>query len=146
MSNRPEERLDRRNFMIASIATAGASAALAVNAGTANAQGVATPSADAASGTIYTGDVVRGKKVVSALNVNDLEPGKKHLLYFQGVQMPTGQCVGDGRKGGKARQADHSGQWCAWRRDELGAYRGDRDEPTRAGRDVRHGDGGHGRL
>jgi uncharacterized protein len=90
MSNRPEERLDRRNFMIASIATAGASAALAVNAGTANAQGAATPSADAASGTTYTGDVVRGKKVVSALNVNDLEPGKKHLLYFQG-----GRCLPD---------------------------------------------------
>jgi uncharacterized protein len=107
MSNRPEERLDRRNFVIASIATAGASAALAVNAGTANAQGAATPSADAASGTTYTGDVVRGKKVVSALNVNDLEPGKKHLLYFQGVQMPTGQhwyvsvTVAKGAKPGK---------------------------------------------
>ena len=32
MSNRPAERLDRREFMIASIATAGASAALAVAA------------------------------------------------------------------------------------------------------------------
>jgi hypothetical protein len=38
MSNRPEERLDRRDFMIASIATAGASAALAVAAGTSNAR------------------------------------------------------------------------------------------------------------
>ena len=35
--------------------------------------------------------MIQGKKVVSALDVNDLEPGQKHLLYFQGVQMPTGQ-------------------------------------------------------
>jgi hypothetical protein len=33
MSNKPEECLDRRDFMIASIATVGASAALAANAG-----------------------------------------------------------------------------------------------------------------
>ena len=86
MSNRLEERLDRRDFMIASITTAGASAALAVTAGAANAQGAAASSADPASGTVYTGDTIQGKKVVSALNVNDLEPGKKHFLYFQGVQ------------------------------------------------------------
>ena len=43
------------------------------------------------SGTVYTGDVIDGKKVVSALDVGDLEAGKKHLLYFQGVQTPTGQ-------------------------------------------------------
>ena len=41
--------------------------------------------------TVYTGDVINGKKVVSSLNTADLEPGKKHLLYFQGVQMSTGQ-------------------------------------------------------
>lgn len=35
--------------------------------------------------------MINGKKVVSALNTDDLEPGKKHLLYFQGVQMSTGQ-------------------------------------------------------
>ena len=106
MSNRPEERLDRRDFMIASITTAGASAALAVTAGAANAQGAATTSTPA-SGTVYTGDTIGGKSVVSALNVNDLEPGKKHLLYFQGVQMPTGQhwyvsvTVAKGAKPGK---------------------------------------------
>jgi predicted deacylase len=61
--------------MIASIATAGASAALAVTAGASNAQGAATTSADPASGTVYTGDTIQGKKVVSALDVNDLEPG-----------------------------------------------------------------------
>jgi uncharacterized protein len=107
MSNRPEQRLDRRDFMIASVTTAGASAALAIAAGAANAQGAATTSADPASATVYTGDTIQGKKVVSALDVNDLEPGKKHLLYFQGVEMPTGQhwyvsvTVAKGAKPGK---------------------------------------------
>ena len=41
--------------------------------------------------TVYTGDVIQGKKVISALDVNDLERGKKHTFYFEGVQMPTGQ-------------------------------------------------------
>jgi uncharacterized protein len=91
MPDNLKEGLDRRDFIIASIAAVGASAALAVNAGAANAQDAATPSADPASGTAYTGDVIQGKKVVSALDVNDLEPGQKHFLYFQGVQMPTGQ-------------------------------------------------------
>ena len=107
MSNRPDERLDRRDFMIASVTTAGASAALAMTAGVANAQSVAPPSANPVSGTVYTGDTIQGKKVVSALDVNDLEPGKKHLLYFQGVEMPTGQhwyvsvTVAKGAKPGK---------------------------------------------
>ncbi len=107
MSIKLEERLDRRDFMIASIATVGASAALAVAAGNANAQGAATASADPTSGTVYTGDIVQGKRVVSSLDVNDLEPGKKHLLYFQGVEMPTGQhwyvsvTVAKGAKPGK---------------------------------------------
>jgi uncharacterized protein len=91
MPSNPEERLDRRDFMIASIATAGASAALAVTAGAAKAQGAASDSAASASATVYTGDTIQGKKVVSALDVNTLAPGQKHLLYFQGVQMPTGQ-------------------------------------------------------
>lgn len=107
MPNRPEERLDRRDFIIASIATAGASAALAVTAGTTSAEGAATTTAASAPGTTYTGDTIKGKKVISALNVNDLEPGKKHSLYFQGVQMPTGQhwyvsvTVAKGAKPGK---------------------------------------------
>ncbi len=105
MSDKPKEGLDRRDFMIASIATVGVSAALAVNAGAANAQDAAAPAAPQA--TVYTGDVVQGKKVVSKLDVNDLEPGKKHFLYFQGVQMPTGQqryasvIVAKGAKPGK---------------------------------------------
>jgi len=84
MSDTSKNGIDRRDFMIASLATVGASAALAVSA---NAADIAS----APSGTVYTGDVIQGKKVVSTLDVNDLEPGQKHFLYFQGAQMPTGQ-------------------------------------------------------
>ncbi|MGV6873266.1 M14 family metallopeptidase [Pseudochelatococcus sp. B33] len=92
MPDKPKEGLDRRGFMLASMATVGASAALAANAGTAHAQDNSAPAAPPASqGTVYVGDVIDGKKVVSALDVSDLEPGQKHLLYFQGVEMPTGQ-------------------------------------------------------
>ncbi len=107
MSDNPGNGVDRRDFMIAAIA----SAALAAEAGAANAQGT-TPSPASMvpampQGTAYTGDVIDGKKVVSALDVNDLEPGQKHLLYFQGVEMPTGQhwyvsvTVAKGAKPGK---------------------------------------------
>ncbi|WP_331374854.1 succinylglutamate desuccinylase/aspartoacylase family protein [Sinorhizobium chiapasense] len=111
MSEKSEKGLDRRDFVMASIATVGASAVLARSAGPAQAQGTAASSGEAASGatqgTAYTGDVIDGKKVVSMLDVNDLEPGKKHLLYFQGVQMPSGQhwyvsvTVAKGAKPGK---------------------------------------------
>ena len=79
--------LDRRHFMTAAI---GASAALAATGDPASAQS-AGQAATASRGTVYTGDVIDGKKVISALNIDDLEPGKKHLFYFQGVQMATGQ-------------------------------------------------------
>jgi hypothetical protein len=85
MPNKSAKGIDRRDLIMASIATVGGAAAVAVNASAANAQDAATPSANPASGTVYTGDVIEGKKVVSALDVNELEPGKKHLLYFQGV-------------------------------------------------------------
>ena len=111
MSDKPRKGLDRRDLLVASIATFGAAAALAANGGAANAQDAAASPADPASGapsgTVYTGDVIQGKKVISALDVNDLEPGKTHLLYFQGVQMPTGQhwyvsvTVAKGAKPGK---------------------------------------------
>ena len=57
--------------------------------------------------TIYTGDVIQGKRVISQLDVADLEPGKKHMFFFQGVQMATGQhwyvpvVVAKGAKPGK---------------------------------------------
>ena len=92
MSNGSKEGVDRRDFIISSLATVGASAALAATAAVADAQDSAIPAGAAAShGTVYTGDMIEGKKVVSALDLDDLEPGQKHLLYFQGVQMPTGQ-------------------------------------------------------
>ena len=79
MSEKPKEGLTRRDFMIASVATVCASAVLARGSDPANAQDTAASSSDAASGasrgTIYTGDVIDGKKIVSVLDVNDLEPG-----------------------------------------------------------------------
>ncbi len=107
MSDKSKKGIDRRDLLIASIATVGASAALAVSTGAANGQDAAKPAANPASGTVYTGDVIQGKKVVSALDVDDLEPGQKHFLYFQGAQMPTGQhwyvsvTVAKGAKPGK---------------------------------------------
>jgi hypothetical protein len=92
MSDDEEHGVDRREFMVSAI---GASAALAANAGAVTAQGATISSTDqaatASQGTVNTGDIINGKKVISALNFDDLEPGKKHLLYFQGVKMPTGQ-------------------------------------------------------
>jgi len=35
--------------------------------------------------------MIDGKKAISALNIDDLEFGKKHLFYFQGVETTTGQ-------------------------------------------------------
>lgn len=40
--------------------------------------------------TVYTGDVIQGKRVISQLDVADL-PAGKHSFYFQGVQMGSGQ-------------------------------------------------------
>jgi len=89
MMDKSAKGIDRRDLIKASIATIGAT--VAVSAGTAKAQDATTPPANPGSGTVYTGDFIEGKKVVTALDVNDLEPGKKHLLYFQGAEMPTGQ-------------------------------------------------------
>ena len=89
MANEPEDGLKRRDFMKAAIALVGAPTVLVNNAGAADSQQTKAP--DTPQGTIYTGDVIQGKKVISALDVNDLESGKKHAFYFQGVQMPTGQ-------------------------------------------------------
>jgi uncharacterized protein len=107
MPDKSAKGIDRRDLIMASIATVGAAAVGAVKAGAANAQDTTTPPANPASRTVYTGDVIEGKKVVSALDVNDLEPDKKHFLYFQGVEMPAGQhwyvsvTVAKGAKPGK---------------------------------------------
>ncbi len=79
---------ERRDFIVASLAAAGASAVLAASAGTARAQAAAEPATT--GGTVFTGDVIQGKRVLTALDVDDLEPGR-HQFYFQGVQDVTGQ-------------------------------------------------------
>lgn len=78
--------VDRRTVLKQGAAAIGASAALAANTDPASAQPATT-----SRGTVYTGDIIDGKKVVSGLNVDDLEPGTKQSLFFQGVQMATGQ-------------------------------------------------------
>ena len=75
--------LDRRHFITAAI---GVSAALTTDIDPANAQ-----AATASRGTVYTGDTIDGKKVISTLNIDDLESGKKHTFFFQGVETTTGQ-------------------------------------------------------
>jgi len=49
------------------------------------------PATPAKISTVYTGDVINGKKVVSFAEHRRPGGGRKHLLYFQGVQMSTGQ-------------------------------------------------------
>ncbi|MET4634582.1 M14 family metallopeptidase [Kaistia defluvii] len=92
MPTQSKEGADRRDFLMASLAAVGASA---LGANSASAQEPPASSEDAVPksthGTVYTGEIIQGKKVVSALHVEDLEPGQKHLLYFQGVEMPSGQ-------------------------------------------------------
>lgn len=94
--------VDRRTVLKQGAAAIGASAALAANTDPASAQPATT-----SRGTVYTGDIIDGKKVVSGLNVDDLEPGTKQSLFFQGVQMATGQhwyvstMVAKGAKPGK---------------------------------------------
>src|SRR5215472_12849418 len=95
MPNEHREDFDRRDFIVAAIGLAGATAGLASSAGTANAEDTRPQPVGSKPvvphKTVYTGDVIQGKKVISALDVNDLERGKTHALYFEGVQMPTGQ-------------------------------------------------------
>lgn len=74
MTVKDDEGLDRRRFMIASVATAGAAGLMA----TAAAAQTTTGENSSASGkcATFTGDVIDGKRVVDALDIADLEPGK----------------------------------------------------------------------
>ena len=81
-----ESSLDRRDFMLATVGGAAASIVLASDHAAAQ-----TATAKLPGGTVYTGDTVDGKPVVSTLGVADLEPGKLHRLYFRGVEGPSGQ-------------------------------------------------------
>jgi uncharacterized protein len=104
MSDDPaRDGLDRRQLIVSAI---GAAAVLGARPEPSRAQG-AGQTAAASQGTIYTGDTIDGKNVISALNIDDLEPGKKHLFYFQGVETTAGQrwyvsvMVAKGAKAGK---------------------------------------------
>lgn len=79
--------LGRRDFMLLAAAGAGA---LASGVAVAQAEDAAPAAKPAAGGTVFTGDIVQGKKVISALDVSDLEPGRHHL-FFEGVQMVSGK-------------------------------------------------------
>ena len=121
--------LDRRSFIVSPLAAA-----------------VAATTGDAAAttgGTVYTGDVIHGKKVVSALDISDLEPGRKHLLYFQGVQTPTGHhwYVSVIVARAAPRQAHHPDQRRSWRRDELDPHRSDGHGRARSGQHGGQRDG-----
>ena len=61
MSAEFTDAIDRRDFVISSLATVGASAALVTSTEVANAQDSATP-VTTSQGSIYTGDVIQGKK------------------------------------------------------------------------------------
>ncbi|WP_321925705.1 succinylglutamate desuccinylase/aspartoacylase family protein [Paraburkholderia guartelaensis] len=93
MQDESEDVGARRDFMKKAVALVGATSALVTQSEAASAQGANAPTAGGpqGTGTVYTGDVIQGKKVISALDVGDLERGKTHKFYFQGVQMPTGQ-------------------------------------------------------
>jgi hypothetical protein len=56
-----------------------------------NAQNQAQPAPLSTAGTTYTGDVIEGKPVVTLLDVNDLETGRMHRLFFRGLETPSGQ-------------------------------------------------------
>lgn len=86
-----KEGLDRRNFMFASAASVGAAAAIVMSTGAADAQTGTLPLPQSTGGTVYTGDVINGKPVVTSLDVSDLESGRMHRLYFRGVETPSGQ-------------------------------------------------------
>lgn len=89
MSESPAgDQIDRRGFISAAI---GASAAFSAGVMPASANASAATPVPERGGTVYTGDVIDGKQVISALDIEDLEPGQKHLLYFRGVQTPAGQ-------------------------------------------------------
>ena len=89
MPDKDLESFDRRGFMASSLAIS-ASTVLAGDARAAEAQlEIGAPASS--TGTVYTGEVIDRKKVVSRLDVAELEAGRTHRLYFRGVQMPGGQ-------------------------------------------------------
>ena len=80
--------LDRRDFVIASLATVGASATFAATAGADKAQDTAASPQPMA--TVYTGDLIHCKKVISALDVNDLDPARSTPSISKGCRCLRG--------------------------------------------------------
>lgn len=78
--------LERREFIAATLA---APVVLAAGAAAARAEEPAPPRPKA-GGTVFTGGVIAGKRVIRVLDVADLEPGL-HRFYFEGVGTVTGQ-------------------------------------------------------
>lgn len=77
--------IDRRGFVLGSLA--GASASVVASAAAAS----ESPAIGTTGGTAVAGDAIDGKPVISALDVGDLEPGRRHLFHFRGVESPSGQ-------------------------------------------------------
>ena len=104
----------------------GASAALAANTDPTSAQGTTASRGK----RLVRETLIDGKKVISALNIDDLEPGKKYLFYFQGVQTATGQhwyvstMVAKGMR--HRASASHLSAACTADDDQPGAHDTDR--------------------
>ena len=81
-SAKDRDILDRRDFITGSIAAAGAAAIVIGEAATATGQ-QNSGKGDSGTGTIYTGETVQEKKVVSRLDVADLESGKNISSIFK---------------------------------------------------------------
>ena len=140
----PRNSLDRRDFVISSLVTVGTSAALVTASEVADAQTSAAPAATS-QGTVYTGDVIQGKKVVSALDVGDLDAGAEAPLVFSGradAYRAALVRLCDRRQRSSTWQAHRPDQRRTWRRDKFGAYGSERDEPARSGGDVGDSHGG----
>ena len=101
MSDKTVKGIDRRELIMASIATVGA-AALAANAGSAKAQGASAPSAgQAPSGTVYTGEVIqgkssRGRRSSASSTSTTWNPARSTFCIFRAWRCPpdsTGMCL-----------------------------------------------------
>jgi len=61
----------------------------------------------ASAATVYTGETIQDARVISQLDITDLEPGKMHRFMFRGAETATGQywyvpvLVAKGAKPGK---------------------------------------------
>ena len=92
MPSKPAERLDRRDFMVASVATIGASAALVADADSSSAQESATssvrPVPGAPSATVYTGDRIQGKRSSARLISTTWSLGRSTCCIFLASRCP----------------------------------------------------------